>query len=130
MLHKINETEFRDQWEKYYVNDQKYDCLKTIQMLTLDDNSRINVYENEDVGFKTVAGRYTLEEFIENYPQIKSSDIEQICLHTEYYGLPIMVRLQLNSTEISLLTPERDLELTDVLKKNENERQKNHQYGK
>ena len=66
-------------------------------------------------------GIYSLEEFVKNYEKIKSSDIKKIRLYTKYYNMPMDVEIYPNSNEIRLVTHEKDLELMDMLKKNNND---------
>ena len=120
MFNKIKEQEFDDISIKYYRSNEKIDYLKLIIYLSKEDD-KIKVDENEDVGLKTVDDIYSLEEFVKNYEKIKSSDINKIRLYTKYYNMPMNVEIYPNSNEIRLVTHEKDLELMDLLKKNNNE---------
>lgn len=120
MFNKIKEQEFDDISIKYYRSNEKIDYLQLIIYLSKEDDKLI-VDENEDVGLKTVDGIYSLEEFVKNYEKIKSSDIKKIRLYTKYYNMPMDVEIYPNSNEIRLVTHEKDLELMDMLKKNNND---------
>lgn len=101
MFNKIKEKQYDDVLVKYYNSSEKIDYLQLIITLAKKDKSQIDIYEDEDVGLKTVASEYNLERFLKNYTKIKSSDISEICLDTEYYNMPIIVKIYPKTNEIN-----------------------------
>ena len=65
-------------------------------------STSIDVYEDADVGLKTVAGTYDMDHFMKDYGKIACSDIEEIIIDTEYQQKGILIKMWPQSTSIKL----------------------------
>ena len=90
------------QWVMEYTSNREYSFMEIVKVFQDIPSTGIDVYEDADVGLKTVAGTYDMDHFMKDYGKIACSDIEEIIIDTEYQQKGILIKMWTQSTSIKL----------------------------
>lgn len=90
------------QWVMEYTCNCEYSFMEIVKVFQDIPSTSIDVYEDADVGLKTVAGMYDMDHFMKDYGKIACSDIEEIIIDTEYQQKGILIKMWPQSTSIKL----------------------------
>lgn len=107
---------------KDYETDEEYKFQNMFEELRNIDGMKIisvDVREAVDSELKTIEGIYPLEDFMRKYEAISEFDISSYGVNGKYNDIPVEVILAQLGKNITLVTRDQLLELTDILKKND-----------